>query len=90
MAVIARRVVVSGEVQGVYFRDSCQAEARRRGVHGWVRNTDDGRVEALFEGEPDAVDAMLGWCRYGSAQAEVQDVDVEDAEPDGTSGFEVR
>lgn len=88
--VIARRVVVSGRVQGVFFRDSCQREASSRGVGGWVRNVDDGTVEAWFEGPAEAVSAMVEWCSSGPPRAEVSDVDVSDVEPSGASGFDVR
>src|ERR687893_82609 len=60
-----RRVVVHGEVQGVFFRDSTRDEAERRGVAGWVTNRSDGAVEAVFEGEPDAVEALVSFCRSG-------------------------
>jgi acylphosphatase len=67
--VVARRVVVSGRVQGVFFRDSCQRAASSRGVAGWVRNCSDGTVEAWFEGAPDAVSSMVDWCRSGPSRA---------------------
>ena len=86
-----RRVVVRGEVQGVFFRNSTRKEAQSRGVSGWVRNRDDGSVEAVFEGSPDAVEAMIEWCRSGPSRAEVEDMDVSLGEdPDGLEGFEVR
>jgi acylphosphatase len=89
--VVRRRVVVRGEVQGVFFRDSTQRAARSRGVAGWVGNRSDGAVEAVFEGSPDAVEAMIEWCRSGPSRAEVEDMDVTmDEEPDGLEGFEVR
>lgn len=86
-----RRVVVRGEVQGVFFRDSTRKEADAQGVAGWVRNRDDGSVEAVFEGSADAVEAMLAWCRSGPSRAEVEnmDVSVED-DSDALEGFEVR
>lgn len=87
---VARRVVVRGDVQGVFFRDSTRTEAERRGVAGWVTNRSDGAVEALFEGEPDAVQALVDFSEGGPSQADVKDVDVEDREPEGLSGFEVR
>jgi acylphosphatase len=88
---VRRRVVVRGEVQGVFFRDSTQREARERGVSGWVRNRDDGAVEAVFEGSADAVEAMVEWCRSGPSRADVEDMDVSvGEEPDGFDGFEVR
>ena len=85
-----KRVVVHGDVQGVFFRDSTQREASSRGVAGWVTNRDDGTVEAVFEGKPEAVDGMVSFAREGSSQAQVERVDVEDEEPEGLSGFEVR
>jgi acylphosphatase len=88
---VQRRVVVRGEVQGVFFRDSTQREASTRGVAGWVRNRDDGSVEAVFEGPPDAVDAMVEWCRSGPSSADVRDMEASlEREPDGLDGFEVR
>jgi acylphosphatase len=89
-ASIARRVVVTGQVQGVFFRDSTRREARRRGVSGWVRNRPDGAVEAVFEGDPDAVAELVLWCRDGPRHADVEDLRVEQAEPQGLTGFVVR
>jgi acylphosphatase len=86
---VARRVRVVGDVQGVFFRDSTRSEAGSRGVAGWVRNNPDGSVEAVFEGEPDAVDAMIYFARSGPRSADVRDVEVSDEEPEGLSGFEV-
>ena len=90
MAAVRRRVVVRGEVQGVFFRDSTEKEARSRGVAGWVRNRDDGSVEAVFEGDSDAVEALVGFCRSGPSRADVDDVDVSEEEPEGLDSFEVR
>ncbi len=87
---IARRVVVHGRVQGVFFRDSTQRKAQSRGVSGWVINRDDGAVEAVFEGPESAVERMVDWCRTGPSSADVDDVDVSEEEPEGMSGFEVR
>ncbi len=87
---VAKRVVVHGEVQGVFFRDSTESDASKRGVAGWVTNRDDGAVEALFEGDADSVDAMVDFCRQGPSEADVRDVDVSDAEPEGLDGFSVR
>ena len=83
-------VRVSGRVQGVFFRDTVDREATGRGVAGWVRNCPDGTVEAVFEGEPDAVDAMVELCRRGPRSADVRDVEASDEEPEGLTGFEVR
>jgi acylphosphatase len=87
---IRRRVVVRGRVQGVFFRDSCQREAQRLGVRGWVLNRDDGHVEAVLEGEPEAVEAMIQWARVGPLHAYVTGVDVVDEQPESLAGFEVR
>jgi acylphosphatase len=88
--VIRRRVVVHGSVQGVFFRDSTRQRARQHGVTGWVRNNWDGTVEAVFEGEPEAVDRLVEFCRQGPRGAEVERVEVVDEEPEGLTGFEVR
>ena len=87
---IARRVVVHGRVQGVFFRESARRRARRAGVAGWVRNNDDGSVEAWFEGEPDDVELMVRFAGIGPSGAYVDRVDVEEVEPEDLRGFEVR
>ncbi len=87
---VARRVVVSGMVQGVFFRDATRRRAESRAVSGWVRNRPDGTVEALFEGEPDAVESMVAFARDGPRGARVERVDVSQAEPEGAAGFEIR
>ena len=87
---IRRRVVVHGRVQGVFFRDTCRREARRLGVTGFVRNVADGTVEAVFEGDPDAVSTMLDWVHVGPDQAQVSRVEVVVEEPAGLTGFAVR
>jgi acylphosphatase len=89
-ATTRRRVRVSGRVQGVFFRDSCYRRAREAGVSGWVRNLPDGRVEACFEGEEQAVDRLIEWCKTGPRSADVDDVEVVGEEPQGDSGFRVR
>jgi len=68
------QVVVTGRVQGVWFRDSCREEARANGVGGYVRNRGDGAVEAEFEGSPDAVARLVAWCRTGPSRARVDAV----------------
>ncbi len=87
---VRRRVLVSGRVQGVWFRESCRDEAVQAGVDGWVRNLDDGRVEAVLEGPAAAVDAVVAWCRQGPRRARVDRVDVVDEVPVGEQGFRVR
>ena len=87
---VRRRVVVAGRVQGVWFRESCRREAQAAGVGGWVRNRNDGRVEAVFEGESAAVLAMVTWCRIGPPRAEVTAFEVTDEDPTGEVGFRVR
>lgn len=83
-------VFVSGTVQGVYYRANTRDTARERGVAGWVQNLDDGRVEAVFEGEREDVEAMVDWCHEGSPRASVDDVAVDYEEPEGLSTFEIR
>jgi acylphosphatase len=89
-APVARRVVVSGNVQGVFFRDQTRRQAQSRGVAGWVRNCSDGTVEAHLEGDPAAVEDVVRWCREGPRHADVQDVRVQDAEPAGLDRFTIR
>ncbi|QSW99479.1 acylphosphatase [Haloterrigena alkaliphila] len=83
-------VFVSGTVQGVYYRATTRDTARERGVGGWVKNLEDGRVEAIFEGPEDAVEGMIEWCHTGSPAADVEDVEAEFEEPQGEDGFEIR
>lgn len=83
-------VFVSGTVQGVYYRASTRDTAREHDVSGWVKNRDDGRVEAIFEGTGESVEAMVGWCHEGSPAAQVEDVEVEYGDPEGIEGFEIR
>jgi acylphosphatase len=91
MSDVARsHVVVHGHVQGVFFRDSCRREADARGVTGWVTNRPDGAVEAVFEGEPDAVAALVDFCRRGPRGADVGSVHETSEEPEGLTGFRVR
>jgi acylphosphatase len=87
---VRRRVVAHGRVQGVFFRDTVSGEAERRGVAGWVKNRDDGTVEAVFEGPPDAVEAMVELCGSGPESADVERLEAGQEEPEGLSGFEVR
>lgn len=83
-------VYVSGIVQGVAFRYYAQHKAGELGVSGWVKNLSDGRVEAVFEGDPDRVDEIVDWCESGPSSADVEEVTVEDETPEGLTGFEVR
>ena len=87
---IARKVVICGRVQGVFFRDTMRREANRHGVGGWVRNCPDGTVQAHLEGAPDAVAEVVLWCRTGPRGADVEDLRVTVAEPEGVEGFSVR
>ena len=87
---IRQRVLVHGQVQGVFFRDTCRRRAASHQVAGWVRNLPDGTVEAVFEGEAPDVEAMTDWCRGGPAHAQVERVEVEAQRPTGQTGFEVR
>jgi acylphosphatase len=86
----ARRVSVTGRVQGVFYRDTARREAERRGVAGWVRNRPDGSVEALFEGSPEAVDQMVDWARRGPRGADVDAVEVSDEPAQGRHDFAIR
>jgi acylphosphatase len=83
-------VYVTGKVQGVFYRANTRDEARSAGVDGWVKNLDDGRVEAVFEGPRPAVESMVEWCHTGSPAANVDDVTVSYESPTGLEGFEVR
>ena len=86
---IRRRVVVHGHVQGVFFRDTVRRHAVAAGAAGWVRNTRDGTVEAVFEGEPDVVDALVALCHDGPRGARVERVEVTDESPEGLTGFRI-
>ena len=87
---VRRNVVARGRVQGVFFRDSTRREAERRGVSGWARNRPDGAVEAVFEGPPETVEAMVEFIRRGPGHADVSDVEVREEEPEGLGGFSIR
>jgi acylphosphatase len=88
--VIRRRAVVQGNVQGVFFRDSTRECAQAHGVHGWVRNRDDGAVEAVLEGPAEAVERVLRFLREGPSRADVRNLEVREEPPEGLSSFEVR
>lgn len=85
-----RRVVVQGHVQGVFFRETTRRRAASSAVAGWVRNLAEGRVEAVFEGEQDAVERLVDFIREGPRGARVDWVDVVAEEPEGLSAFEIR
>ena len=87
---VAVRVLAGGRVQGVWSRQSCADAARAAGVAGWVRNLDDGRVEAWLEGAPDAVGQVAAWCRTGPPRARVDSFELHDEQPLGVTGFVVR
>jgi acylphosphatase len=84
------RVRAHGRVQGVFFRDSVRREAARRGVAGWARNCADGTAEAVFEGPPEAVEAMVAYVREGPGHSSVDRVETASEPPEGLSGFSVR
>jgi acylphosphatase len=87
---VRRRVVVHGHVQGVFFRGTVEREAQRRGVTGWVTNRADGAVEAVFEGSPEGVTAMVDFCKSGPRGADVAEIEASEEQPEGLAGFEVR
>jgi acylphosphatase len=85
-----KHVWVSGQVQGVFFRYETRERARAEGLSGWVRNLADGRVEAVFEGDDQAVERLVGWCHEGPPGARVGGVEVRVEDPEGVQGFDVR
>jgi len=87
---IRRHVLVHGHVQGVFFRDTTRRYAQTAGVAGWVGNRPDGTVEAVFEGAPESVEAMVRFMRDGPRGAAVEHVDVSDEPVEGLEGFSVR
>ncbi len=76
-------------MQGVFFRDTVRRRAEARGVAGWVRNNRDGTVEAVFEGEPDAVERLVAFCRDGPSGARVDRIEVYAEEPESLAGFRI-
>jgi acylphosphatase len=90
MAQVARHVRAIGRVQGVFFRAWAQGEARELGVSGWIRNCDDGSVEAHLEGEANDVERMIERLRRGPSSAQVEEVVVDEAAPEGLGRFELR
>ncbi len=87
---VRAHVVVSGVVQGVFFRASAREEAGRLGVDGWVRNRPDGAVEAVFEGSEERVREAVEWMSHGPSSAVVEDCQVSWEEPAGERGFSLR
>ena len=90
LLVVRYRVLVSGRVQGVFFRDTCRRLAVQHGVAGWVRNLPDGRVEAVFEGLADDVARLIEWARHGPRLAVVEAVAVQPEQPEGLAAFDIR
>jgi acylphosphatase len=88
--VIRARVVIHGHVQGVFFRDSTSRRALHEGVAGWVRNRPDGAVEAVFEGEAEAVERLVRFSEQGPRGASVERVERVDETPEGETGFSIR
>ena len=82
-------VFVTGTVQGVWFREATREKASQLNVKGWVRNLPDGRVEAVFEGTPFAVDSLVAWCAQGPERARVRHVDASEEPVEGLEAFEV-
>jgi acylphosphatase len=85
-----RRVVAHGLVQGVFFRDTVRRLAHRQGVAGWVRNTHEGTVEAVFEGEPEAVERLVAFMHEGPSGAVVERAEIVPEDEEGLAGFVVR
>jgi acylphosphatase len=90
VTLIRRRVAVQGRVQGVFFRESTRRRALSADVAGWIRNRPDGAVEAVFEGEPEAVERLIAFVREGPRGARVDWVDVASEEPERLEGFKVQ
>ena len=86
---VRKRVRAHGWVHGVFFRDSLRRAAQREGVAGWAANRSDGSVEAVLEGEPEAVERLVELCRRGPGHAQVERLEVEDEEPAGLVGFRI-
>ncbi|MDQ2812530.1 MAG: acylphosphatase [Actinomycetota bacterium] len=88
--VLRYRVLISGRVQGVFFRDTCRRLAEQNGVSGWVRNLPDGRVEAVFEGPAEQVRRLVDWAHSGPRLADVKDIAVQAEPPQGLTAFQVK
>jgi acylphosphatase len=90
LLVVRYRVLISGRVQGVFFRDTCRRLAEQHGVTGWVRNLPDGRVEAVFEGPSEDVRRLVDWAHTGPRLAAVDNVAIQPEPPEGLSAFHIR
>jgi len=88
--VVRYRVLVSGRVQGVFFRDTCRRLALAHGVSGWARNLPDGKLEAVFEGRAEDVDRLVEWAHHGPSRAMVAHVAVQAEPPEGLTTFVIR
>jgi acylphosphatase len=88
--VVRRRLVIHGRVQGVFFRDTLRTLAESHNVAGWARNTPEGTVEAVLEGDEDAVARLIAFARNGPEGARVDHVDDRAEDPEGLSGFSIR
>lgn len=88
--IVRKRALVTGRVQGVFFRDTCRRVAEEHGVDGWARNLSDGRVEIVLEGPSEDVDRVIVWAREGTPWAQVSEVEVTDEDVRGESGFSIR
>lgn len=87
---VRRHLFVSGRVQGVFYRDTCRRVAEQEGVAGWASNLADGRVEIVLEGDEEAVERVVRWCREGTDWSRVDSVDVSDEDPEGLTSFAIR
>jgi len=84
-------VVISGRVQGVWFRANTKQKAEQLGMTGWVRNTADGKVEALFEGDEKHIQEMIDWCHRGPPMAQIDNVEItEQSSSNGFDGFSIK
>jgi acylphosphatase len=87
---VRRHLVITGRVQGVFYRGWMVGQARALGIDGWVRNCADGSVEAVVAGAPEAVEAIIARCRQGPSAARVEHIAIDDAAPGTLEGFEQR
>lgn len=88
--IVRAHLLVTGRVQGVFFRTETRERALNLGLAGWVRNLGSGKVEVVFEGERTTVERAVEWCRHGPPHALVESVDVRCEDPEGDSGFHIR